>query len=230
MTETHSLGCPAVNGGGGAFEPMVRQRVRIRFAKQDDLRLLGHRDLVRALERLFRRAGARLAMSQGFHPKPRMHFPSALALGVDGLDEVLEVELEDPLPDGELARRLTAHAAPGLRFHSAETLPSPGAKAQLDRATYAIAVPEPRWAEAAERVSRLLAADSWPVSRPDKPAAIDLRPLVEELALDGGRLRMRLRARREGSIGPRDVLAALGLDDLEASGSILARTGVEVQP
>ena len=37
---------------------MVRQRVRIRFAKQGDLRLIGHRDLMRTWERLFRRAGA----------------------------------------------------------------------------------------------------------------------------------------------------------------------------
>ena len=42
-------------------EPTVRQRVRIRFCKQGDLRLMGHRDLARLLERLFRRAGLALA-------------------------------------------------------------------------------------------------------------------------------------------------------------------------
>ena len=60
---------------------MIRQRVRIRFPKQDDLRLISHRDLMRAWERLFRRAGVALSMSEGFHPKPRMSFPSALAVG-----------------------------------------------------------------------------------------------------------------------------------------------------
>ncbi|HBO42708.1 MAG TPA: hypothetical protein DD670_01970 [Planctomycetaceae bacterium] len=66
-------------------EPPVRQRVRIRFSKQGDLRLIGHRDLVRVMERLFRRAELPLGMSQGFHPKPRMSFPTALALGIGGL-------------------------------------------------------------------------------------------------------------------------------------------------
>ncbi len=74
---------------------MVRLRVRIRFSKQGDLRLIGHRDLMRCLERVFRRAQLALGFSQGFHPKPRMTFPSALAVGIEGLDEVMEVELAD---------------------------------------------------------------------------------------------------------------------------------------
>ena len=46
---------------------MSRQRVQIRFRKHDDLRFIGHRDLLRTLERLFRRAGLKLRMSEGFH-------------------------------------------------------------------------------------------------------------------------------------------------------------------
>ncbi|HEX3724775.1 MAG TPA: TIGR03936 family radical SAM-associated protein, partial [Pirellulales bacterium] len=63
---------------------MVRQRVRIRFRKQGDLRLLGHRDLLRAWERLLRRTGLELRMSAGFHPRPKINFPSALAVGIAG--------------------------------------------------------------------------------------------------------------------------------------------------
>ena len=34
--------------------------------------------------------GQRESMSEGFHPKARMSFPSALALGIQGADEVME--------------------------------------------------------------------------------------------------------------------------------------------
>ncbi len=68
----------------------VRQKLRIRFRKTGDLRLISHRDLARAFERLFRRADLPLAMSQGFHPHARINFPSALALGIQGEDEVVE--------------------------------------------------------------------------------------------------------------------------------------------
>ena len=83
---------------------MERHRVRIRFCKQGDLRLIGHRDLARVWERVFRRAGVAVRMSEGFHPKPRLSFPSALAMGVIGLDEVLDAELtEAHRPDDLLA-------------------------------------------------------------------------------------------------------------------------------
>jgi radical SAM-linked protein len=85
---------------------MIRQRIRIRFAKQDDLRWLSHRDLLRTWERLIRRAGLPLSMTEGFHPKPRMNFPSALAVGITGLDEVVELELCEERTAEELLEHL----------------------------------------------------------------------------------------------------------------------------
>jgi hypothetical protein len=49
-----------------------------------------------------------------------------------------------------------------------------------------------------------------------------------ELALRDGVLAMRLRIDGQGSVGPREVLAALGLADLEHSGVHLRRSAVEV--
>jgi hypothetical protein len=237
---------------------MVRLRVRIRFSKQGDLRLIGHRDLMRCLERLFRRAGLALGFSQGFHPKPRMTFPLALAVGIEGLDEVMEVELAEPgkgdsprptfgwcppeRPEGccaqmgtvpfsdaaELLRRLAPHAPPGLVFRAAEVLPEGGRKARVQSASYEAPIPAPRPAELPERIERLLAASSWPIERPRGRAAIDLRPLVAELSLREDALAMRLRVDSRGSVGPREVLAALGLSDIERQGVRLRRTAVEI--
>jgi len=209
---------------------MVRQRARIRFSKQGDLRLIGHRDLVRALERLFRRAGLRLEMSQGFHPKPRMSFPSALALGIEGRREVMELELAEPLGADELLARLSARAMAGLQFPSAEIL-APGAKkARLRSAAYEVPVPAARQAEAAAQAERLMAGSTGPVQRPGGGPAIDVRPFLEALGIEDGVLRMRLRAGPQRSAGPRDVLAALGLADLEQQGEVMARTDVELAP
>ena len=96
----------------GKFGLVVRLRVRIRFSKQGDLRFIGHRDLMRCFERLFRRAGLALSFSQGFHPKPRMTFPLALAVGIEGIDEVMEVELAETSRGGAF-RRLAPQAPPG---------------------------------------------------------------------------------------------------------------------
>jgi radical SAM-linked protein len=208
---------------------MVRPRVRIRFAKQVDLRLIGHRDLMRCLERLFRRAGLALGMSEGYHPKPRMTFPLALAVGIEGEDEVMELELaEEPVAE-QLLARLRPQAPPGLRFLSAEVLPPGSRKAQVRSVTYQAALPPPRCAGLEEQIARLMSAPSWPVCRPHRDRQVDLRASLEALELRGDVLEMRLRA-DGGAAGPRDVLAALGLEDLEREGALLKRTTVEVSP
>lgn len=223
------LGSPPATAVAGKVELMVRLRVRIRFTKQGDLRLIGHRDLMRCLERVFRRAGLAMGFSQGFHPKPRMTFPSALAVGIEGLDEVMEVELAESTTAEELLRRLAPHARPGLEFRAAEVLPEGSGKARLRSACYEVPIPSPPPAGLRGRIDRLLSASSWPIARPKRRTAIDLRPLVLELALADGVLAMRLGAADRGSAGPRDVLAALGLDGLQRRGARLRRTAVEVQ-
>jgi radical SAM-linked protein len=201
----------------------------MRFCKQGDLRLIGHRDLMRCLERLFRRAGLPLAMSQGFHPKPRMTFPSALAVGIAAVDEVLELELTKPCTAEEFLQRLTPQAPPGLRLTSAEVLPEGARKAQARSFSYQVPIPAGRDDGLAEKIDRLMAGSSCPIPRPQRRSSVDLRPLLEELSLEGGVLRMRLRAGGGATAGARDVLSALGLSDLELEGVHLTRTAVEIQ-
>jgi radical SAM-linked protein len=181
------------------------------------------------MERLFRRAGLALGMSEGFHPKPRMSFPLALALGMEGLDEVMELELSEPYTAEEVHQLLEKHSIPGLRFVSVDVLPQGTAKAQVARAVYQVSVPTERQGETSERVDRLLSEPTHPIHRPKRAEPLDLKSALEALQLADGSLRMRLRVDRDGSVGPRDVLGALGLDDLEREGCYLTRTQVEIE-
>jgi radical SAM-linked protein len=192
------------------------------------LRLIVHRDLMRCFERLFRRAGLALGMSEGFHPKPRMTFPSALAVGIEARCEVMELELTESPAAEELLARLSAQAPPGLHLGPVEVLPLGARKARVCAAVYRVPVPPARCAGLEERISALLAAESCLVRRPTRAAAIDLRGSLESLSLQEGVLEMRLRTDVSGSAGPRDVLGALGLDDLERDGIHLTRTAVEI--
>ena len=207
---------------------MVRLRVRVRFSKQGDLRLIGHRDLMRCFERLFRRAGLVLSFSEGFHPKPRMTFPLALAVGIEGIDEVMEFELAETTTAEELKQRMSPQAPPGLEFRTVEVLPEGSKKANVQSASYEAPVPAPDRVGLGERIERLLSASTWPIDRARGRPSIDLRPLVSELAMSEGVLKMRLRVDSQGSVGPREVLEVLGLTGIERQGSHLRRTAVEI--
>jgi radical SAM-linked protein len=213
---------------GFSDSQVMRHRWRIRFRKQGDLRWISHRDLARVWERMFRRAELPLAMSEGFHPKARLSFPSALSLGVAGTDEVLEAELTAELEDEVVLGLLRREAPPGLTVDSIERMPPGLKKAQVVRMTYEVPVPAERLSAVERAVADLLAQEAVWVTRSDRSTPVDLRAGLEQLALREDRLVITLLAAREASARPRDVLAQVGLADLESTGTTLTRTRVEL--
>jgi radical SAM-linked protein len=207
---------------------MTPQRLRIRFRKQDDLRWISHRDLVRAFERLLRRAQLAVRMSEGFHPKPRMSFPSALALGIEGQDEVMELELVDSVPPREVQRRLAVLAPPGLVVTACQQLPAGTRKARVRRMGYRFPVPVERRADVCEAMERLQGQSSLLIQRAGRQLLVNVRTDLEELELRTDTVQFYIRATQTASISPRDVLSALRLNDLEQQGCFLTRTEVEL--
>src|SRR5437667_8214695 len=93
---------------------MVKDKVRIRFRKDGDLRFVSHHDLMRSFERMLRRAGLPFHSTNGFNPKPRLIFALSLPLGVVGCAELAELELDSIVAPGEIHERLAAQAPAGL--------------------------------------------------------------------------------------------------------------------
>jgi radical SAM-linked protein len=207
---------------------MVRHRLRIRFRKEGDLRLIGHRDLARAWERVFRRAGVSVRMSEGFRPKPRMMFPSALAMGVLGADEVLEVELADDWGVDAVRQALEARLPEGLAINSIEPLAADARPARVARAVLELPVPPQRREALAARLVGWPAADEPSAMRGAGRKPVDLAAYVEAATLADGVLRLAVRFGPEGSARPRELLESLGVADLEREGIYLNRTAVEL--
>jgi radical SAM-linked protein len=68
-------------------------RVRLRYAKHGKVRWTSHRDAARIWERALRRAGIAVAYTEGFSPRPRLHFGLALPTGYESECELLDVDL-----------------------------------------------------------------------------------------------------------------------------------------
>jgi hypothetical protein len=94
--------------------------------------------------------------------------------------------------------------------------------------SWEIAIPPERMAQTAAQIDLLLADSALPAC--DASEIAQARRGLEWLELSGGVLRMRLRAGAGRMARPRDVLAALGLDDLERAAFCLTRTRVELEP
>src|SRR5262249_3227494 len=76
-----------------------RFRHRVTFSKTGDARFLSHRNTMDVLERAIRAAGLPARYSEGFNPHMKLSMGPALALGLESLDEVFDVEGIAPFED-----------------------------------------------------------------------------------------------------------------------------------
>jgi len=208
----------------------VRIRYRIRFAKTGLLRWISHRDLASLWERLLRRAQLKLSMTEGFHPKPRVSFPSALALGVESQDEVVEIELAEPWDAGKLRQKLRDDNQPGLTIKSVDQLPPQFGKAQLLRSDYTIKIVDGfDTATIKAAIETLRAKATVEIQRKNKPVTIDVAAQIESIEICDEDLQLTLAASEKATLRPSDVLDLLGFDDWIERGSLITRVKVHLQ-
>ena len=203
--------------------PLRLQRLRVRFARGEDVKYITHLDLMRFWERALRRAGVGLAYSEGFSPHPRLSLAAPLPVGVTSEAELMDVYLSTPVSPKEFLRRVSTELPAGFAVLEGEEvgLGLPSLQSEVRWAEYEV---EGRLdgtqRELEEAVQRFLAAESipWEHVREEKVRRYDIRALVREMRVEEGpaaryRLSMRLRCDNSATGRPEQVAAALGLSE-----------------
>jgi radical SAM-linked protein len=195
------------------------QRLRITFAKGEEIKYISHLDLMRLWERALRRAGVPLLYSLGYNPRPKISIAFPLAVGVTGEREVLDVMLESPMAPLDFATSVRRQLPVGASLLEVEEVyPTlPPLQTQVSAAEYLAIVEDGQSAESIQaRIDALLGSERLPRQRRGKQ--YDLRPLIEELRLESkgeGKclIGMTLMAGEGGTGRPDEVLDELGLGD-----------------
>jgi radical SAM-linked protein len=207
---------------------MPQDKVRIRFRKAGEFRLVSHHDLLRCFERMIRRAALPYQSTQGFNPKPRLVFALSLALGIVGCREVVELELSAVVSPEEVYERLRRQAPPGLEILEVRRIDRK-ARARVRAVCYRVALTPGRGDGLPERVAAVLASSAcWTERTRPQPRRLDLRPYLRDLRVLPGALEMDLWVTPSGTARPEEVLTALGLEELLANGAVVERTAVEL--
>jgi radical SAM-linked protein len=207
---------------------MSKVRVRIHFTKTDDLRWISHRDLARLWERLLRRAGLKLAFSEGFHPKPKISFPSALALGIVALDEIVELDLVGPVDLEDARERIVAQLPSGMQMLNISQPPAGASKALVVAATYSVELAAADAATAREHLGRLQTAGKVTIQRDGKTLEAAFDDPRFQISCEGDVLRFTLPTNAQGSLRPSELLEALGIAHVLPDGAVLTRTNVHL--
>ena len=98
-------------------------KVRIRFSKTGALVYIGHLDVMRYFQKLFRRSRIPVAYSEGFSPHQLLSFSHPLPLGMESCGEYADVTLTRPVPTEEALECLRHHSVPEIEIMSFKELP-----------------------------------------------------------------------------------------------------------
>lgn len=186
-----------------------RQEVKMTFSKRGDLKFISHRNIASLLERAVRRAGIPVAFSEGYNPRPRISFPSALETGVASDCEVAFIRLRQRPDNTVLAEDLATELPEEVTVLGVENADKETPRS-MNEAGYMVRLPEECGLDQ-EDLDRVREAGT--VMRARSGKSVKLSRYVRGLQLRGENLEMEIAADADGSLRPREILKALCFDD-----------------
>jgi radical SAM-linked protein len=193
-------------------------RFVLKFNKGEEVRWLGHLDLLRAFERVIRRADLPVAYSQGFNPRAKMSFLSALGVGVTGGEEVLSIDMAEDLEPTELVERMNQQMPGGLTVLEARKLAEGEPKTPRITGSEFMVTLKHEDEDAAdenilrEAVEKLLSQEEITTqrSKSNQTKTVNLRPGIESIAVvDSSQITLRLIHGERFTVKPSEVVEEL---------------------
>ncbi len=202
--------------GARAFEQGLRVAnifpYRVRFTKRGRLRFLSHHDLQRLFERALRRTELPLRFSEGFNPHPLIAFPTALGLGIESDDEIVEFELSSWFAPKAIQERLGAQMPEGCAVTSVDVFLRKD-RSFIDYVEYEAVSPGQTGGLRA-KINEFIAKKECVVERKSDKGVrdIEVRQYVMALDVEGEKVLMRIRVTDSGTAKPDEVLRAVGIE------------------
>ncbi len=95
------------------FSPV---KVRIEYEKRKEMRYLSTLEVMNTMLRAIRRAGVRIAYTEGFSPSPKVSMGPALMVGIESLSEYMDIEIYPPFERGPMLERINNQLPEGLKL------------------------------------------------------------------------------------------------------------------
>lgn len=157
--------------------------IRAVFEKLGRARFISHLDLLRCMQRAFKRAGLPLWYSQGFNPRAYLMFPLPLSLGIGSICEIMDFTLTDDVGYDEIKDRLNATLPDGIKILSVD---APVKKhTEIAAAVYEIKISD-RNSNIIFLFNEFMGQEKIEIQKLNKkkiPVQIDIKPQIEVLEM-----------------------------------------------
>ena len=159
---------------------------RLLFEKTGSAVWMSHLDLMRLMQRAFKRAGLPLTHTHGFNPRPSVSIALPLSVGVESVCEILDFDLEGELPPMEtIQTRLNAVLVPGVAVRQVYMDGRKIRDLALLRCRLGLEYDGGIPAGATDAIATLFARESLMVEKISKNGILeqDIRPMIRELSV-----------------------------------------------
>jgi len=195
----------------------TKNRLRVRWGKNNRFQYMSHLDNLRMLERLIRRSRFPVAYSQGFNPTMKLSFGPPLPHGFTSECELVEITLDCSISP-YMVDDLKNVFPDGFHFYEAKSVTPVGKSlsAKINRAVYTVTLDPPAIDvdSIGSKIEEVLAATTLEIERESKSGvkAVDIRPGIHDIQVENDTLLMTLGMGEGGFARPDEVLNLL-LDD-----------------
>lgn len=196
-------------------------RIRMEFEKDGSVSFVSHLELMKVFAQSARRAHLPVASTEGFNPRPKWTFSSAVATGMASFAECADLELTEEMDPQVVQARLNQTLPPGFHIHRARRLAGKtrSLMAQNSHAGYRVrlrfadGVSVPGSVQMDADITSFLAQPEIPVrvERKGKIRDKDLRPGILSMKTADGDpsvFELLLKAGSEGNVRPEHVMQA----------------------
>lgn len=166
---------------------------------------------MRLFERALRRAQIPVSMTKGFNPHPKISFPIALQLGIEGLNEIMELELDKWIKPADLLKSLEEQLPHGISITSSEVV-GVNDKSKLKGMKYNVVL-EKSNIPSDIQINNLLNQETVNASRFNGKniKTFNIRPTINNIIKTETGIIMDIKATNQGMARPKEILAALNI-------------------
>lgn len=186
-------------------------RVRLKFSKVGALKFIGHLDLMRTFQKIFRQAEVPIAYSEGFNPHQIFSIAAPLSVGVTSNGEYLDMKLVQNVDISKMIERMNGCCPNGLMISEAIVISDqePSAMASVSTAKYIVTQEECIITnDIVEEISKLGSLIIKKKNKKGKINDLDIKPGIYNIYVDGNKILMTLATGSTLNIKPEAVLMA----------------------
>lgn len=186
-------------------------KVRLKFSKTGPLKFIGHLDLMRTFQKIFRQAEIPIAYSEGFNPHQIFSIAAPLSVGVTSSGEYLDMKLVQKMDKDIILNKINQNCPTGLAIEEVIYLSDqePSAMASVSAAKYIIMQENIIFTnDMVEKTARL---DTLIIKKKNKKGKVndfDIKPGIYNVFIDEHKMIMTLATGSTLNVKPEAVLMA----------------------